>query len=92
MASRKRLKKTIQHISSELISEIYFRCLTTKSVDSDAVEQLITNIVVASKEYCLRAGCPDGNKNPKLVKAYYQKFYSDWAMVMEKTNKDIQGI
>ena len=41
MASRKRLKKTIQFVSSELITDVYFRCLMTNKVNEKHVDQLV---------------------------------------------------
>jgi hypothetical protein len=90
MASRRKLKQTIQFVSSELISEIYFRCLMLKNVQSEKVEVLITEITALATEFSLRANRPDGKANPKLVKAYYAKLYSDWQAAMDKVLKSIE--
>ena len=90
MASRRKLKQTIQFVSSELISEIYFRCLMSKDMQSDKVESLISEIAALATEFSLRANRPDGTANPKLVKAYYTKLYTDWQAAMEKVLKSIE--
>lgn len=90
MASRRKLKQTIQFVASELISEIYFRCLMSKSMQSDKVESLISEIAALTTEFSLRANRPDGSANPKLVKAYYAKLYTDWQAAMEKVLKSIE--
>ena len=78
MASRKRLKKTIQFVSSELITDVYFRCLMTNKVNEERVDQLVIEIVETSREFTLRSNRPTGKENPQLVKAYFRKLYSDW--------------
>jgi hypothetical protein len=92
MASRRKLKQTIQFVSSELISEIYFRCLMSKDMKTEKVEELITEIAGVAKEFSLRANCPDGKANPKLVKAYYAKLYSDWQAAMGKVIKAMEAL
>ena len=92
MASRRKLKQTIQFVSSELISEIYFRCLMSKDINSEKVESLITEIAALSTEFALRANRPDGKANPKLVKAYYAKLYADWQTAMGKVIKAMEAL
>ncbi len=92
MASRKKLKKTIKFVSSELIFEIYFGLLMTKNINTDRVDALVTEIVAINREYVLKASRPDGKSNPKLVKAYYRKLYSDWNITMDKLLKQMESL
>ena len=92
MASRRKLKQTIQFVSSELISEMYFKCLMSKEIQTEKVEALITEIATLAKEFSLRANCPDGKANPKLVKKYYAKLYADWQTAMEKVIKEMESL
>jgi hypothetical protein len=92
MASRKKLKQTIQFVSSELISETYFKCLMSKEMQSEKVEGLIIEIAALATEFKLRANRPDGKANPKLVKAYYAKLYADWQAAMEKVIKTMESV
>lgn len=92
MASRRKLKKTIQFISSELINEIYFRCLLSDKVDFDLVEKMSVDILKICSEFIQRAGHPDGKENPRLVKVYYKKLFADWEVEMEKVVKDMEKI
>ncbi|MBV5343439.1 hypothetical protein JZU68_07470 [bacterium] len=78
MASRRRLKKTIQFVSSELITDVYFRCLLNKNMDEKVAETLVIKIVDTTREFILRANKPAGNGNPALVKAYYRSLYKAW--------------
>lgn len=92
MASRRKLKQTIKFVSSELISDIYFRCLLLKKLDEQKVDNLVVEIQTLSKDFTLRVNRPDGKNNPKLVKAYFRKLYSDWQLVMEKLIKEIENL
>ncbi|HEY6913994.1 MAG TPA: hypothetical protein VI413_04900 [Paludibacter sp.] len=92
MASRRKLKQTIQFVSSELITDIYFRCLMSKEVEDQKVDDLVVKIMALTREYILRVNRPDGKDNPKLVKAYFRKLYSDWQAAMEQIVKEIETI
>jgi hypothetical protein len=92
MASRRKLKQTIRFVSSELITDIYFRCLMSKKVDEQKVDDLVVKIMTLTREYILRVNRPDGKENPKLIKAYFRKLYADWQAAMEQIIKEIETI
>lgn len=92
MASRRKLKTTIKFVSSELITDIYFRCLMSKEIDEQKVNGLVENIMILNREFILRVNRPDGKDNPKLVKAYFKKLFADWQGAMEKTIKEIESL
>ncbi|MEI8085549.1 MAG: hypothetical protein WCG93_04960 [Paludibacter sp.] len=92
MASRKKLKKTIQFVTSELITDIYFRLLMSKDIENEKIDTLVIDIMALNKEFILRANRPDGKDNPKLVKAYFRKLFADWKIAMENTIKSIENL
>jgi len=92
MASRRKLKKTIKFVSSELITDIYFRLLMSKSVKEEAVDQLVVKIVDLNREFVLRANRPDGKDNPKIVKQFYAKLYTDWQDKLAGILKEIEAL
>jgi len=92
MASRRKLKKTIQFVSSELITDIYFRCLMSKDIDTEKVDNVTVEVMALNREFILRVNCPDGKDNPKLVKAYFRKLFADWKIAMEKVIKEIESL
>jgi hypothetical protein len=92
MASRRKLKQTINFISSELITDIYFRCLMSKELDEKKVDKLVIDIMALNRAYILRANRPDGKDNSKLVKAYFRKLFADWQNEMEKVIKQIESL
>jgi hypothetical protein len=91
MASRRQLKKTIKFVSSELITDIYFRLLISK-IKEEVVDQIVVKIVDLNREFVLRANRPDGKENPKIVKQYYRKLYTDWQEKLNLILKEIEAI
>lgn len=92
MASRRKLKKTIQFVSSELITDIYFRCLMSKDINDEKVDAIVVSVMELNRAFISRTGCPDGKDNPKLVKTYFRKLFADWKIAMEKVTKEIESI
>lgn len=92
MASRRKLKQTIQFVSSELITDIYFRCLMSKEIDDQKVDKIVIEIMALNREFVLRVNRPDGKNNPKLVKTYFRKLFSDWQTAIEKVITKIEKI
>ena len=92
MASRKKLKKTIQFVTSELITDIYFRLLMSKDIENEKIDNLVVDIMALNKEFILRVNRPDGKENPKLVKAYFRKLFADWQLAMGNTIKSIESL
>lgn len=92
MASRRKLKKTLNFVSSELITDVYFRGLVGGKFDSPKVDKIVADIVELNNEFTLRANRSGGKNNPKIVKAYYTKLYADWQVAVEKVIEDILSI
>lgn len=92
MASRRKLKKTIKFVTSELITDIYFRCLISKYVEDQKVDSLVVTIMALDREYILRVNRIDGKDNPKLVKAFFRKLFSDWQIATENLIKEIEKL
>lgn len=92
MASRRKLKKTIQFVCSELITDVYFRCLLNNKIDETVAEALVIKIVNLSKEFTLRANRPTGKENPALVKAYYRSLFASWNEKTAEIVKETEAI
>ena len=92
MASRRKLKQTIKFVSSELITDIYFRCLMSAEIDEKKIDNLVIYIMSLTREYILRTNRTDGKDNPKLVKTYFRKLFIDWQIEMEKVIKQIENL
>ncbi len=92
MASRKKLKKTIQFVTSELITDIYYRCLISRDIDDEKVISFTVEIMALNRAYILRVSSIDGKNNPILVKTYFRKLFADWQKKMEIIIKQIESL
>ncbi|MCU4177423.1 hypothetical protein [Carboxylicivirga sp. N1Y90] len=91
MASIKELKKDINFLASELVTEAYIKEMLKDDVNSDQLAQILVKAMIYRNELIKRANHPDGKDNPKLVKAYYTKLRKDmmeqFMAISEETNK-----
>lgn len=73
MANKRELKKEINYICEELISQT----LTSKSFvnasDDNKVDELLGRIFEMQKEYISRVCHPNGTKRSSIVKEYYRE-------------------
>ncbi|MDX9920861.1 MAG: hypothetical protein RB289_12930 [Paludibacter sp.] len=92
MASRRKLKKTINYVSTELMTEVYFRVLLSGKSDDAKVEALSVEIADLNDRFILRAGHPDGKNNSAIVKAYFRKLFSDWQNAVDAIIKKLDEL
>jgi len=92
MASRRKLKKTIQFVCTELITDVYFRLLLNKKIDEKVVETLVLKIIDTSRDFTLRSNRPGGKQNPASVKSYYRSLYKAWNEKTAEIIKEIESI
>lgn len=81
MASVRELKKDINFLASELITEAYIKQLVKDDVDNDKVAEVMVKAIEFKNELIARANHPDAKDNRKMVRAYYQNLRKD---MMEK--------
>ena len=81
MASVKELKKDINFLASELLTEAYVKQLLIEDVDQEKIAQTMVDAITYQNDLIARTNHPDGKDNPKMVKAYYKKLRKD---MMEK--------
>lgn len=77
MANKRKLKKTMHFISSQLITDVFFKSLMKKEDNAARYDALVMEISQFTREFINRIG-KNGGKNPKEIKAYYRKLYADW--------------
>lgn len=76
MASRKRLKKDIDYLSFEVISDCYnYNYLHSEK--KDEVMEIVKSTILSRNNLIARVNHPDGKDNAKIVKAYYKAIYAD---------------
>ncbi|MDM8003423.1 MAG: hypothetical protein QUS66_11045 [Bacteroidota bacterium] len=71
MASIKSLKKDIDFLFFELLSDCFMVSSIHEGPKKAEVQDLIEEAVGMRNEFIDRANHPDGKDNPALVKAYY---------------------
>lgn len=71
MASIKNLKKDIDFLFFELISDCFLFTSLHDGSKKTEVQDLIEEAVAMRNEFIDRVNHPDGKDNPALVKAYY---------------------
>nr|WP_321405459.1 hypothetical protein [uncultured Carboxylicivirga sp.] len=77
MASVKELKKDINFLASELLTEAYVKQLLIEDVDQNKIAQVMVDAMTYRNDLIARTNHPDGKDNPKMVKTYYQKLRKD---------------
>ncbi len=77
MASIRNLKKDINYLATEVISECYFKKLLINSLEDDALTDIIKQTVALRNDMIARANHTDAKQNPKLVKQYYRNLRKD---------------
>ncbi len=91
MATIRDLKKDINYLTSEIITEAYVRKVLFNDVKDDDVSKIIADAVAFRNDLIARVNHPDGKDNPKLVKAHYQKIKKDmtdqFSAMIDKVNK-----
>ena len=88
MANRRDLKKDINFLTTEIVSECYIKHLLTNT-DEKAVSELITEALSNGDEFLKRVNHPDGKPNPKLVKKYYSHLRRE---LIEKSNATLEKL
>ena len=79
MASIRELKKDINYLTSEIITEAYVRKVLFAGVKETEVSKIIADAIAFRNGLIARVNAPDGKDNPKLVKAFFQKLRKDMA-------------
>ncbi len=92
MASIRELKKDINFLASELVTEAYVKQYLNADVDQDKLAQLMVAAIDFQNTLVRRANHPDGKDNPKMVKAYYTKLRKDMMASFLKIAEDINEL
>ncbi|WP_075591633.1 hypothetical protein [Labilibacter marinus] len=77
MANLRELKKDINYLASEIVTQGYLKLALMETVKEEALTPILVEAVEMRNEFIARANHPDGKNNRKLVKAYYKKLRAD---------------
>ena len=84
MASVRELKKDIDFLVFEVISDCFTYSNIHSDNKSDELSTLISDAVEFRNDLIARVNNPDGKDNPKIVKAYYKSVEKDLLTGVDK--------
>jgi hypothetical protein len=77
MASVRELKKDIDYLVFEVISDCFAFSSLHPDNKSDELSAIISDAVAFRNDLIARVNNPDGKDNPKIIKAYYKTLEKD---------------
>jgi hypothetical protein len=84
MASVRELKKDIDYLVFEVISDCFTYSNIHSDNKSDELSTLISDAVEFRNDLIARVNNPDGKDNPKIVKVYYKTVEKDLLTGVDK--------
>lgn len=84
MASVRELKKDIDYLVFEVISDCLLYSDVNHDENQEAVSSIIQDAVSFRNDLIARVNNPDGKDNSKIVKAYYKSVEKDLLMGVDK--------
>ncbi len=77
MASIKDLKKEINAVTSDIITEAYVRKMLFDGVGEEKFKEIVKKAVDVRNDLIAKVNNPDGKDDPKLIKSYFRKVRED---------------
>jgi hypothetical protein len=84
MASIRELKKDIDYLVYEVISDCFVFSGLHPDIKTEEISALISDAVDLRNDLIARVNNPDGKENPKIVKAYYKSVEKDLLKGVDK--------
>ncbi|MCE5346587.1 MAG: hypothetical protein LLG13_09920 [Bacteroidales bacterium] len=84
MASVRGLKKDIDYLVFEVISDCFVYSRIHSDNQSDELSAIISDAVNFRNDLISRVNNPDGKDNPKIIKAYYKSVEKDLLTGVDK--------
>ena len=84
MASVRGLKKDIDSLIFEVISDCFVFSGVHPDNETDEVSAIVTDAVNFRNDLIARVNNPDGKDNPKILKAYYKTLEKDLLSGVDK--------
>ncbi len=77
MASIRSLKKDINFLASEMVSQAYLSKMLFKTMDNEGLSQFINKAIEFQRSFIEKVNHPDAKNNPRMLKAYFAKIRKD---------------
>lgn len=88
MANRRDLKKSINHIASELFMETLVNALYVPGTDKDKADKLMSEILDMQNEFLSRVS----HTEPGNVKGFYKKLRADFNAKVDEVVKQLGNL
>lgn len=72
MASIRDLKKDINYLTSEIVTEAYVRKMLFDEISEDDFKKVVTDAIEFRNDLIAKVNHPDGKNNPKKVKSFFK--------------------
>ena len=92
MAKKRNLKKDINYLSYDIISECFTYNYFFPEKNEDKIKEIIAETVKMRNEFIKRVNHIDGKDNKKLTKQHFQKLYKDLFAKAETLVKDLNNL
>ena len=92
MASVRVLKKDIDSLIFEVISDCFVYSGLNSETNTEKVSAIISDAVGLRNDLIARVNNPDGKDNPKIVKAYYKSVEKDLKLGADKLFKRLSSL
>ncbi len=93
MSSIRKLKKDINFLASELITQAYLNNSFFKRLKDDDYRKLVEEVLKYRSELISRSKYRNENKDPKLIRTYYKQLRLDmieaYNTLIDEINKNI---
>ena len=92
MATKRRLKKEIEFMSSQLIGDCIDFLENYEDKEDTTMLSIIEEAVRLNNNMLDRACHPDGKDNPKLVKNHYKQLKTDFIKGLDQAYGKLEGL
>ena len=90
-ANKRTLKKEINYVAGELLSECLCNKYLIPGTDAEKVDALMGKIIGIQDDFLCRVGA-NGDKDPKKVKVYYRKLRADFDEAIDGIFEDLAAL
>lgn len=87
MASRRILKKDINYLTYELLTECFTYQFFHKEAKKEVLDEIASSIIENRNDLVSRINHVDGKDNPKLVKSHFAKIRADFEKSVKALDK-----
>lgn len=77
MSSRRDLKKDIDYLIFEVISDCFTYSSVNPNKQDEKVSEIISDAITLRNDLVARVNHPDGKDNPKILKSFYKAVEKD---------------